>query len=117
MKLVRNPTAPDEVAAAEGGGSGLEDLAAVREPVRCGPGGPLAAKHPGPVLKGQVGGHDQAGPLVGIDRSGGISVSVAMFRCITAKRFAGFPVIWDNTSKMAIDTTGKEIRDAQAAST
>lgn len=83
MKLVPNRIVPDEVAAAEGGGSGLEDVAAVRGPVRRGPGGPLVAKYLRPVLKRQVGGYDQAGPLVGIDRSGGVSCTVAMSRCIT----------------------------------
>ena len=44
---------------------GLQDVAAVREPIEGRPGQPLAAQHLGPVLERQVGGHDQAVPLVG----------------------------------------------------
>lgn len=35
------------------------------QPIQRCPGEPLAAQHLRPVLEGQIGGHDQAGPLVG----------------------------------------------------
>ena len=43
----------------------LEDVAAVREAVEGGPCEPLAAEHLGPLLEGEIRGHDQALPLVG----------------------------------------------------
>ena len=44
---------------------GFEDVAAVREAVEGGSGEPFAAEHLGPLLEGQIRGHDQALPLIG----------------------------------------------------
>ena len=44
---------------------GFQDVDAMGQAVQQGSGQALAAQHFGPLLKGQIGGHDQAGAFVG----------------------------------------------------